>query len=279
MSSSEYNVQANPLGAMWALPSSEAERMYPEKIEKFSNRVLCIEMARLHNNDVDKEDFRIKEYYRMFLPTHPTKKYTKLMLGLAFPWMSSCEIMEEGDPATPVSGLGMSEFPMVSLAYVRTPYNICAIYLQYLRDDADIFEIDPDLSCRLRLENMVFGFRKDRVQKEFRFSPPILVAGPGTNVTIVGAQSGKTVAPDVVAMSIVVQKTCNACGSRPTALNPKEYKRCSGCIKNGQMTAWYCSKECQRLDYRFHKAACTTPHGSRELQSLLPVVGAASFCP
>ena len=272
--SSEHNIEANPEGAMWALPSLEAERMYPEKIEKFGNRVLCIEMGRAHNVEQAKQDFRIKEYYRMFIPMHPTKKFTKLMLGLAFPWMSSCEIMEPNDPMMPVSSLGVSEFPMLSLAYVRTPYNICAIYLQYLRDDSDIFEIEPGMSCRMRLEAAVYGVKgNDRIQKEYRFAPPMLVSGPGANVTIVGSQSGKIVAPDVVGMSIVVQKVCNACGSRPNAVNVKAFKRCAGCIQNGQMACWYCSKECQRLDYRFHKVACQTPSGSRELQSRLDVVG------
>jgi hypothetical protein len=276
-SSSVFHVEANPLGALWALPSPDAELMYPSKVDKFSNRVLCVEMSRLHNADADKKDFRIKEYYRMFLPMHPTRKYTKLVLGLAFPWMSTCEIMERCDPGIPPSGLGMCEFPMVSLMYVRTPYNICAVYLQYLRDDVDIFDLDhAAMYSRLRLENMVFGFRKDRVQKEFRFSPPLLVAGPDRNLTIIGSQSGKLVTPDVVAISIVVQKACNGCGASPTVLNAKDFKRCSGCVKNGQMASWYCSKECQRLDYRFHKAACTTPHGSRELQSrLTAVVGSA----
>ncbi|KAJ6042438.1 uncharacterized protein N7446_013504 [Penicillium canescens] len=47
-----------------------------------------------------------------------------------------------------------------------------------------------------------------------------------------------------------IEKSCNACGK--TDPGTRSLKKCSRCE-----SAWYCSQPCQKMDWKFHKEACT----------------------
>ena len=56
---------------------------------------------------------------------------------------------------------------------------------------------------------------------------------------------------------------CSACGLGPLCADGAELKKCSRCE-----TRMYCSRKCQKKDWRFHKPSCTRPlHQVRVLMS------------
>jgi len=48
-----------------------------------------------------------------------------------------------------------------------------------------------------------------------------------------------------------VTRPCNAAGCSKAGTKDAGFRVCSGCRK-----AWYCSKQCQHVDWAAHKAAC-----------------------
>jgi hypothetical protein len=89
--------------------------------------------------------------------------------------------------------------------------------------------------------------------------PPLVHNTTGRYGVAITAQRSKTMEPAFVCISLVPKKVCmrQGCCKRPNPNDPDDqFKKCSRCHDKGMANVWYCTRECQLLDYPRHRPAC-----------------------
>jgi hypothetical protein len=114
---------------------------------------------------------------------------------------------------------------------VKTPYNFCHVYLQYLDHDHDIGKLELPMPHKDAVEARAFGPDVKNMGREarrmIRVTPPTLVDNMRGGVAVIGQPHAKSVAPRVMAIAIVMPRICLHCTViAHDHVRPEGYKRC-----------------------------------------------------
>ena len=180
--------------------------------------------------------------------------YTELLPGrgsvlsplrVQFPIMASSEITDGGDLAETYRAMQYAlshEAPALALAHGQNPYGEFALYVRY-------------------------------VYPASRVAPPTKprVVNSPEGVAILCSRSGD-LASDPIGFLVFFKglRRCQNCDKIPDFHRHGTFSRCKGCCEaGGPMCSWYCSKECQRQNWKHHQTACRTPRDNTQLQAQL----------
>jgi hypothetical protein len=123
------------------------------------------------------------------------------------------------------------------------------LYTQYHREEYKPMSID----------HVKQAWRGDLHVKVPTIPPPLVHNTIGKYGVAITAQRSRTMEPAFVCISLVAKKVCmrQGCCKRPNPNDPDDgFKKCSRCHDKGMANVWYCSSECQLLDYPRHRPAC-----------------------